>query len=588
MQLPGLDSVSIAAHSLWGRSVDLVMGVLSSIARLASRLDRGAPVVVPRSSNFSRRTEAARSHVASPQRSNWYEGGMPFQGPDRSYIPAIVQDARLDQNFVTRRELLRKGRYFSQNNPVIKRILEVDQTYTIGANGAHSAPASGDVEWNKSAKEVFAEMCESAGLEGESLPTMMHIGHQCERTDGEIFYLKTWRAPTARERSLRKGPIGKLPCLQMIEAHRIETPFNRWNEDTDSVIDGVAVQKLAMPDGRVTRVKTGFWVRNSFGMFDTDSSWALYPLEGVIHVGEAQRAGQIRYISPFYSIMNVVNDFDDLQQAEMKAAKDGAEKSTFIKTPSGELNPEDIIKAGFHGRNSGQQTQGVEAEKEFKKKIEFYQRMIGGRTTALRHGDEVQQFLNSRPTVTSREYWYFLISVICAGLGVSCILVFPDFSDNGQGTAIRAELGIAGQLFIKRGMKWRQMVSDVWEYFMGWAINNDPRVANPPPDWRKIAVYSPRAVDVDVGHNSQAMLAELAGGATNWGRIYGPLGLDWKEEFNKLNEQITYANSIGLKVGFTQRGQIVIGDPADEQEIGGLEPNATPQSTVKKKDAVPA
>ncbi len=548
---------------------------------MASRLDDGAPVIVNRGSQFEKRTQLARSvgPVNPAMRQDWYEGGWPWLTGERSWVPAIVQDAKFDQNFVTRRELLRKARYFSQNNPVIKRILEVDQTYTIGASGLRAVPSSSDSDWNKRAKEVWHEMSEGAGLEGEALSTMMHIGHQCERTDGEIFYVKTRRALTPREMSLRIGPVGKRPCLQMIEAHRVETPFSRWNEDINDVVDGVQLKQIKLPDGRLTSVKEGYWIRDSFGMFESDSSWSLYPPDGVLHVGEAQRAGQLRYVSPFYSVMTVVNDFYDLQKVEMMAAKDGAEKSTFIKTPSGELDTEELYRAGFGGRNSGQGQNddppcppGVNPEEWnfqcFKKKAEFYRRIIGGRTTAMRPGDEVQQFLNNRPTVVSREYWYFLISVICAGLGVSVLLIFPDFSDNHQGTAIRSELVIASQLFNRRGLKWKQMIADVWEYFMGWAIHNDRRVADPPADWRKISVYSPRSVDVDVGRNAAATLGFLAAGATNWGRILGPEGLDWREEMDHLAEQVAYAKSIGLEAGFTQRGQVVMGNPADEYDIG--------------------
>ena len=40
---------------------------------------------------------------------NWYEAGMPVLTGERSWVPAIIQDARFDQNFVTRRELLRRA-----------------------------------------------------------------------------------------------------------------------------------------------------------------------------------------------------------------------------------------------------------------------------------------------------------------------------------------------------------------------------------------------------------------------------------------------------------------------------------------------
>ena len=121
---------------------------------------------------------------------NWLEAGLPFLTGSQGWIPSIVQDARWDLNFVTRRELLRKARYFAQNSPFIKRILEIDRIYTLGANGLHLSPQSSNAEWNEQAKMVFEEWAMTAGLQGEDLVTLMDIGHQCERTDGEIFILK--------------------------------------------------------------------------------------------------------------------------------------------------------------------------------------------------------------------------------------------------------------------------------------------------------------------------------------------------------------------------------------------------------------
>src|SRR5258708_4910213 len=69
---------------------------------------------------------------------NWYEGGWPmWTGGAESYLPSLVQDARWDQNYVTRREMLRRMRYWSQNSPLVEAILSVGERYTVGASGLH-------------------------------------------------------------------------------------------------------------------------------------------------------------------------------------------------------------------------------------------------------------------------------------------------------------------------------------------------------------------------------------------------------------------------------------------------------------------
>lgn len=500
--------------------------------------------------------------VKAPQRSNWYEAGLPLNNFDQSYVPSIVQDARFDQNFVTRRELMRMARWLAQNNPFIKRILEVDSAFTVGANGLHTASASDlDPEWGKRANEVFAELCMSAGFDGEELSAMFKTALPCERTDGEIFILKTSRKFTDTELAWRArggSVVGSRPCLQLVEAHRVQTPFGRWNEDGDTVIDGCEIRKVILPNGVASRQKVGFWVQDSWGMWDLNQTWTLVPLQGLLHIGDAQRANQIRYISAFYASLNITRSFNDLQKLEMAAAKDGAEKSTIIKTPTGEIQD---VASLLRAQANNQTISNDESLDQLRKRNEFYQRVLGGRTLGVKIGDEVTQYLNNRPTVTSREYWLYLISVICAGLGVSVLLVFPDFSDNTQGTAIRSELDIANQLFLSRGKKWRKAMSDIWEYFIGWAIYNDKRVVDPPADWRKVKVFSPRRVNVDPGRDSTSAIARINAGMGDYGEWYGNLGEDWQPSFDRLAQQQAYAKKIGLTLNLGGPSQ-----PANQQD----------------------
>ena len=515
-----------------------------------------------------------RRNVRGPQ--DWYEGGMPLTSGERSWMPQIVQDVRFDMNFVARRELMRKARYAAMNIPLVKRILEVDATYTIGPECPHLSPSSSDIEWNKAAKDVWAELTDSCGLHGENLIELLQESFIAERTDGEIFPIFTRRAWTDSElktRGRKAGLVtGSRPVIQTVEAHRVETPFGRWGDEGKTIVDGVQVEKMIV-DGRANMRPVGYWVRSSSSMFEVQDSWDLIPTSAIPVICERQRPGQIRAISAFYAAMNLLHDLDDLQMLEMRGAKDGAEKSTIIKTPAGELNAANLIRQRFGGQG-GDAAAGVD-EKDWRERTAFYQKTLGGRTIAVKTGDEVSQYLNNRPTVTSREYWLFLISLACATLGVSVLLVFPDFSDNTQGTAVRAELDIANRIFIRKGRKWRKFITDAWEYLIGWAIKNDARLKNAPDDWRNITIYQPRAVNVDAERNSNAMMQELEAGATDYELIYGPLGLDWRDRMDKLAEQQKYAKSIGL--------QLQVGQPQPLPMEQG-DDNNTPKTSKGKSE----
>jgi hypothetical protein len=84
---------------------------------------------------------------------------------------------------------------------------------------------------------------------------------------------------------------------------------------------------------------------------------------------------------------------------------------------------------------------------------------------------------------------------------------------------------------------------------MEWAVKNDPRVADPPANWRNcIHIQQPKACNVDVGYNAQAATMELASGQTNYDLLYGPRGLSARRELRKLNRQQRFIEKLGLKL----------------------------------------
>ena len=74
-----------------------------TLGKLVLNAAKGIQKALPRSNTARKVYHAAR---------NWYEGGWPlWTGGAESYLPSLVQDARWDQNYVTRREMLRRMRF---------------------------------------------------------------------------------------------------------------------------------------------------------------------------------------------------------------------------------------------------------------------------------------------------------------------------------------------------------------------------------------------------------------------------------------------------------------------------------------------
>jgi hypothetical protein len=168
---------------------------------------------------------------------------------------------------------------------------------------------------------------------------------------------------------------------------------------------------------------------------------------------------------------------------------------------------------------------------------------MGGRAFALRPGEDAKVWTPTRPSEATRQHWEILISEICVGTGIPKILVFPS---SIQGTVARADLDVANAFFAARSQAVIPKWLAVYYFWLEWAIRNNPRLSRLtyPADYRRASVRPPRAVNVDVGRNSAAMLAELEAGATNYDLIYSPLGLDYRLELTKLAEQLAFIRDL--------------------------------------------
>lgn len=360
--------------------------------------------------------------------------------------------------------------------------------------------ASSSPDWNVRAQawwDQWCNMCDIASL--QSFGTVQGLLSRMMEIDGEAFILKT------------EGSTGN-PRIQILEGHRFETPpeLKAKEGQFPGVIDGVEVDDKGRPTGYF------FWElegpKKVFKRFDAAV---------VIHYFEPSRPGQYRGLTPWHAVINDLIDLDDLQMLEMRAAKDAAEISNVLSTESGEINVNDLRRelVGTSNQNSS----GASVEETRAKHIRD---VLGGRSIALKQGEKIEQFRSDRPNVATQDYWDYLIGKICAGRGISKMLVFPYLKL--QGTMVRAELDCAAGFFRCRSMVLADVLRQIWIYVMGTAIRRTPELAASPKDWWKVNIIPPRAPNVDVGYASAAVLAEWKAGTRTLSDICAPLGKDWK------------------------------------------------------------
>ena len=490
-------------------------------------------------------TKTLRSTIArilAPE--DYYEAAQ--YSRRRSLLPGVgLQSARFDISSLTLDELRKKARYWERNSPIVNRIADIWEQYTVGT-GIRLQPATADLNWNREANNWWNYWSELPDIATrQHLQTCLSLGSRAWCIDGECFFV------------LVRGQ-GGIPRLQMIEAHLVRTP-NDLSRAPD-VVDGVRV------DLRTLRPLSYFvhWEHPTNGK----TSWEEVDARQVIHLFEPSRPGQLRGIPMLHAALNVLHDLEDLHTLEMSAAKDAAKTSKVIKRAAGnEFNAATLTAARIVGKLQTASGSTVDVNK-----TAYYDDVLGEGRVILQPGDDYQQFKSDRPSVVTRDFWRYLTEQVCAAVGVPYVLVFPD---SMQGTVYRGALDSAAAFFACRSAVVQAVLKRIYLYAMGWARYTQPALVDGPSDWQAVRITQPRAVNVDVGRNSRAELDEIAGGAKTFSRSYGAQGLDSEEELRQRAKEAKTLRDLAdeFKVTTAEISNIVVpaaapvdSEPSEEDE----------------------
>ena len=508
---------------------------------------------------FPRSNTARRAYHAVK---NWYEGGWPiWSGGETSYLPSLVQDARWDQNYVTRREMLRRMRYWSQNSELVESILSVGERFTVGTSGLPvsfypndetlSTSGADDVEdpWYTNADTAMANWFKSCGWNGESMFDLLKIAYRGQKIDGDLFVLKTRKnLPLTLKNRILNVPQ---PVLQVVEGHRVESPWNKFEQEDKTLIDGVQYA-LVNVDGRQLLNRIGFWVRSGQASFETNDSWTLVSDQDCWQIRNVHRADQPRSVSDFYSCEINLNKLQDLITIEMGAQRTQSIRAVAFENAAGVAgNPLDRRMEASR-LAMGQKCAPSNAEKEWDARREMYRKETGAYVYGIKPGEKVHFDSPVRPSDATLLLWEFLVNSLCAATHVPRCLVMEKLSAGsarGQGVEIRAQLDSSDAYYRGDFQKWKKFIIEAVIWRMEWEIKNNPLLADPPANWRDcIHVHQPEACNVDVGYNTQAQLTSLAAGAMDYDMILGPQGESFVSVAKRLARQQRLIEKLGIKL----------------------------------------
>lgn len=450
--------------------------------------------------------------TASP--SAYIEGGK-IGGSNRRWIPGSLGDARFDASITDLVECQRKSRYYEWNDSLSNRLADLFEQFTVGATGLQYVPASDDEAWNERALTWWRAWERNADL--TSRRTFGELQRLVARRwffDGEVFILLT------------RGD-GSLPRIQLIESHRVGTPDKHQSDNR--VIDGIKIDDHGRP--------ISYFIRDDV----EGETYREWKASDVVHVFAPNRIGQYRGFPFLTPVINDLQDLEELQILSKQIAKDAASRANIIHTESGEVNSDDSTRGIFNVRSRNTANEEVTESRD-----QYFSKVLGARTVALKSTERFEQFKSDRPSPSEMEFWKILSAKVCNGVGISKQLVFPE---SVQGTVARSDLDIANAFFRSRSYVLQRAFGRVYEWSLGWARQYDRAISDAPPTWRAHSVEPPRAVNVDVGRNSAAMLAQVDSGALTLSQVYGQRGENWKEQLAQRGKEEAYINFVASKYG---------------------------------------
>lgn len=240
--------------------------------------------------------------------------------------------------------------------------------------------------------------------------------------------------------------------------------------------------------------------------------------------------------------MNVLHDMADLQMYTMQKAKAAAIVMNVVTNAAGEVSPSSMRRMRL--AIGTQDTDGTGATKQ---EPYWYDVKLAAHNIALKSGEDMKQFKQDEPGVVTQQYWDYLTSLVCCGYNVPKLLVTP-FSL--QGTVTRADLDICTNAFRMNFEIIKNALKEIYEWQTQWAVKFDPKQQNNTvDDMFKCEIRPPRAPNVDIGRNAQALILELEAGTVTYQDVFAERQQDWRDQFRQSAEAAAYIQKLSKEFG---------------------------------------
>jgi capsid protein len=286
------------------------------------------------------------------------------------------------------------------------------------------------------------------------------------------------------------------------------------------------------------------------------------PIDRLIHLYEPERAQQHRGIGCLYPVLRTVQDLHELNYLEKLAAKDAARTSAWITNSTGQASPRGLRAMQLAINSLNANAQAVQ-----KSAPQYFETVEGAERQYLKTGEDVKFLASQRPSVCVQWFYDYLVRQICAGTGISALLVMPW---SLQGTVTRADLDIMSGFFRGKSAVAIGAIRELYVWVMSWATRFDRSLDGYPSDWADVTARPPRSPNVDVGRNSAAMIAEYEEGFRSLQDICSELGHDWRQVIRQKAIEAKFIKAMAEEFGvepekISKLAQQSIGESPDQE-----------------------
>lgn len=420
-----------------------------------------------------------------------------------------ASDANAAAQGAARGFLRAQARDLVRNNPWARKGIRRIVNNTVGW-GIRPKATGGGAERISEVWKLWAEttQCDAAGR--LNLYGLQRLAMRCIVESGEVIIRRRWRRPS--------DGLAVPMQLQILEPDFLDTlKDGMQGEEGGPIIQGVEFDALGNrvaywlfdrhPGSAGIAVMSG----SGGGRFNLLSR--RIPAEGIVHVFDMERAGQVRGASWFASVDLRLHDFDEYEGATLDKQKIAACMAAFVTDTDG------------LGTALGQPSTDPASGQN----IDTFE---PGMIIPLQPGKQVT-IANPPSSTDHQSFTAASLRGVAAGLGVTYEELCGDYSQVNYSSARMSRLAHQSDV---EDWRWNmlipQLCEPVWSWMLEAMIIAGEEIEPAPAEWSP----SPMPI-LDPDKEIQGYQRAIRNGLMTWGQVVRELGYDPREQLAEVVAQ---------------------------------------------------